>query len=296
MTPTREDFLRIQPGPTGMTANGNVMRHVVQQGETLSSIARTYSQHYHLDLDYNDFYNANRDTIVDPNNIAPGQELKFPRILRALIDHRISDLPGMVVFNDRIKHQVQIGDTAASILDQYNSQIGMHTSMDEFLRANAGIIGPKGNVSVHMPALEIPHVNPQDYERQSISDLDQTIGLRRMAKVSDEQGNISTTPVIDMHLNASHARFSGQSLTDARESARRLVLNNKMASAAVVQASDGYWITPLRGVESGGLSDDQRTLKLFISREHGSIASYVQKRPGGDSVKEHVFVQHDADI
>ena len=49
--------------------------HTVQAGETLSRIAKEY---YGDEGDYRRIYEANRDTLDDPDNISVGQKLKIP--------------------------------------------------------------------------------------------------------------------------------------------------------------------------------------------------------------------------
>ncbi len=49
--------------------------YTVQPGDTLSKI----SKHFYGNAgDYMKIFNANRDTLKDPNKIQPGQELKIP--------------------------------------------------------------------------------------------------------------------------------------------------------------------------------------------------------------------------
>jgi nucleoid-associated protein YgaU len=49
--------------------------HTVQSGETLSRIAKEY---YGDESQYRRIYDANRDTLDDPDNISAGQKLKIP--------------------------------------------------------------------------------------------------------------------------------------------------------------------------------------------------------------------------
>ena len=58
-------------------ATGREITHVVQRGETLSSIAETYLGNPHL---WPALYRANRDQIRDPGRLYPGQTLSIPEV------------------------------------------------------------------------------------------------------------------------------------------------------------------------------------------------------------------------
>lgn len=55
--------------------NPYVQRYVVRKGDTLSKIAE---QFYGDPTLYPRTFEANRDVLVDPNRIHPGQELRIP--------------------------------------------------------------------------------------------------------------------------------------------------------------------------------------------------------------------------
>ena len=60
---------------TAESPPAEVRRHVVQEGETLESIARTY---YGDEASAVSIYEANRDQIRDPKQLRPGQTLIVP--------------------------------------------------------------------------------------------------------------------------------------------------------------------------------------------------------------------------
>ena len=81
----RPDFSNVRSGsssrPEASTPTGGreTRRHTVREGETLSGIA----QHYYGDASsWPLIYEANRNTISDPDLIHPGQELHIPNELR----------------------------------------------------------------------------------------------------------------------------------------------------------------------------------------------------------------------
>lgn len=55
--------------------NAYTQWHEVQPGESLSKIAKKYYGDAAL---YNDIFEANRDTLKDPDKIFPGQKLRIP--------------------------------------------------------------------------------------------------------------------------------------------------------------------------------------------------------------------------
>jgi LysM repeat protein len=61
----------------GASASGgqNQRRYTVKSGDTLSKISREF---YGDANQYTKIFNANRDTLRDPNTISPGQELVIP--------------------------------------------------------------------------------------------------------------------------------------------------------------------------------------------------------------------------
>lgn len=60
---------------TANAANPYAQYHVVAKGESLSKIAKKY---YGDPLLYPKIFDANRDQLVDPNKIKPGQKLLIP--------------------------------------------------------------------------------------------------------------------------------------------------------------------------------------------------------------------------
>ena len=68
MTPTRED-----PSPPS-DANPYAQHYVVEKGDTLSKIAERF---YGDPTLYPRIFDANRDVLVDPNRIKPGQRLRI---------------------------------------------------------------------------------------------------------------------------------------------------------------------------------------------------------------------------
>ncbi len=65
------------PGATADETRPGEMTHVVQRGETLSSIAEVYLGNPHL---WPALYRANRDQIRDPGHLYPGQTLSIPEV------------------------------------------------------------------------------------------------------------------------------------------------------------------------------------------------------------------------
>lgn len=90
---------------------GAELRHVVQKGQTLSGIAREYSESWNLKLDYKDVYNINKDVVgSNPNLIKPGQALRIPGITTsspADTYRSISEMNGDRVASrtSRVKHE-----------------------------------------------------------------------------------------------------------------------------------------------------------------------------------------------
>lgn len=64
------------PTPAAFSGSAGGARHTVAKGDTLYSIARAY---YNGDMSkWRDIYNANRNTIRDPNRLSVGQQLVIP--------------------------------------------------------------------------------------------------------------------------------------------------------------------------------------------------------------------------
>jgi nucleoid-associated protein YgaU len=62
--------------PQPASAPAAATTYTVQQGDTLSSIARRFLGNA---SDYMEIYNANRDQLTNPDMIKPGQVLKIPQ-------------------------------------------------------------------------------------------------------------------------------------------------------------------------------------------------------------------------
>lgn len=71
MMPDRDEP---EPAPTG-TDNPYAQYYVVKKGDTLSRIAEEF---YGDPTLYPRIFDANRDVLVDPNRIKPGQRLRIP--------------------------------------------------------------------------------------------------------------------------------------------------------------------------------------------------------------------------
>lgn len=54
-------------------AAGEHQQYTIQKGDTLSEIGRRHG------VNWRDIYEANRDTVKDPDKIYPGQTLRIPR-------------------------------------------------------------------------------------------------------------------------------------------------------------------------------------------------------------------------
>jgi len=59
----------------GVGSSGSTRRYTVKSGDSLSKISREF---YGNAGDYMKIFEANRDTLSDPNQIRPGQELVIP--------------------------------------------------------------------------------------------------------------------------------------------------------------------------------------------------------------------------
>jgi nucleoid-associated protein YgaU len=59
----------------GVGSTGSSRRYTVKSGDSLSKISRDF---YGNSGDYMKIFEANRDTLTDPNKIQPGQELVIP--------------------------------------------------------------------------------------------------------------------------------------------------------------------------------------------------------------------------
>lgn len=76
-----EEYNRVDPGMGSgdltldlQVAGGGESEYTVQAGDSLSKIAA----HHGGGLTWQDIYEANKDTIHDPNLIHPGQKLRIP--------------------------------------------------------------------------------------------------------------------------------------------------------------------------------------------------------------------------
>ena len=72
-TPTRSAAPQQAPAAR---AGGGTSTYTVQQGDTLSAIAKKFLGNAN---DYMAIFNANRDQLTDPDKIKPGQVLKIPQ-------------------------------------------------------------------------------------------------------------------------------------------------------------------------------------------------------------------------
>ena len=70
-----EDKPEVADATKAAAENPYTQHHVVQKGDTLSKIAREY---YGDAMLYPKIFEANRDTLTDPNKIKPGQRLRIP--------------------------------------------------------------------------------------------------------------------------------------------------------------------------------------------------------------------------
>jgi nucleoid-associated protein YgaU len=64
-----------QPQSTPRPAQPSARSYTIKSGDSLSKIAK---QQYGNAADWQKIYQANRDTIKDPNMIYPGQTIKIP--------------------------------------------------------------------------------------------------------------------------------------------------------------------------------------------------------------------------
>jgi LysM repeat protein len=90
---------------------GNQLRHVVTSGNTLTNIAKHYSETDGFRLSWQDVYNVNKDIIgSNPNVIKPGQALRIPGITTASPKHTnrsISEMDGdrLMTRTARVQHE-----------------------------------------------------------------------------------------------------------------------------------------------------------------------------------------------
>lgn len=90
---------------------GNELRHIVSSGNTLSNIAKDYSEANGLNLTWKDIFNVNKDVVgSDPNKIKPGQALRIPGITMAdpkVTNRSISDMDGdqLLTRTSRVRHE-----------------------------------------------------------------------------------------------------------------------------------------------------------------------------------------------
>jgi LysM repeat protein len=69
--------IKVKPGAKpAAQAGGGQQTYTVQQGDTLSAIAKRFLGNTNA---YMDIFNANRDQLKDPDVIKPGQVLKIPQ-------------------------------------------------------------------------------------------------------------------------------------------------------------------------------------------------------------------------
>jgi nucleoid-associated protein YgaU len=73
-TGLRNPLRSVPLDPTGLT-HGGPRRHVVQEGETLYSLARQY---YQDDRKFVDIFRANQDVLTTPDPLRPGTVLVIP--------------------------------------------------------------------------------------------------------------------------------------------------------------------------------------------------------------------------
>jgi nucleoid-associated protein YgaU len=85
-TPDKPDFSNVQSGFTtteevigGSGGGGGTgeQTYTIEKGDTLSAIAKRF---YGKSKYWHQVYEANRDTIEDPDRIFPGQTIKLPAI------------------------------------------------------------------------------------------------------------------------------------------------------------------------------------------------------------------------
>lgn len=85
-TPDKPDFSNVQSGFTtteevigGSGGGGGTgeQTYTIEKGDTLSAIAKRF---YGKPKYWHQVYEANRDTIEDPDRIFPGQTIKLPAI------------------------------------------------------------------------------------------------------------------------------------------------------------------------------------------------------------------------
>ena len=84
---TKPDFSNVQSGSSSTAPSPSLSRptqaapsfttYTVQKGDSLSKIAK---REYGNANDWKKIFEANRDTIKDPDLIYPGQELKIPKL------------------------------------------------------------------------------------------------------------------------------------------------------------------------------------------------------------------------
>ena len=76
VNPSLNDVIADFPvDPNAATAAAQTRTYTVKPGDTLSKISKEF---YGNPNDYMRIFNANRDSLQDPNKIKPGQELKIP--------------------------------------------------------------------------------------------------------------------------------------------------------------------------------------------------------------------------
>jgi LysM repeat protein len=111
MPPTPTPTITLTPTPSHTPTPEWPKSHIIELGDTLSSIAEEFEVSIELIIAYND--------IPDPNNIPIGTELTIPQPDSELPTS--TPLPDDLVTGDKIEYVVKLGDNLESIAAQFNT-------------------------------------------------------------------------------------------------------------------------------------------------------------------------------
>lgn len=281
-------------GPRGMEARGTRFVHVVQQGQTLSSIARAYGETFPMAVTYKQVHAANRAAIgADPGRIRPGQVLTVPG-LQVTAEKIMRENPSLTTVHGLMIHEVRTGDTLSKLARHYNASFGLSMTWQDIYAANREYIGRDPGVIRSGQVLAIPGVTkpastgaPQGPAGPdpvpagtTLDSLHRKVLAVRHNVVENEDGTRADIEVMRYRFDASKAEAAGRNYTDALDMARRLFTfePERGTSYGVVKTSSGeFWVGPMQGEEvSENLDDSQRTVSHRMDRPTTAIRAFVQ--------------------
>lgn len=273
----REELHRHPAPPPGLEVHAAGLRHEVQRGDSAWAIARDYSQAFHMDIPPSALVAANQRAFAD--GLHPGERLRIPGLQErfdAFIAAEGVPVPDTV-------HEVQRGDTLASIARRYAADAGGSLTWRDLYDANRSVIGDDPHLIRPGQQLVVPGTGRDGYEvrpLQTLSQLDGELVLTRVGRVRHEAGGIEQLDILHYRANGSHAERHA-SVADAIRSARIALADGGAARSnpiAVVQVRDGSaWTVPVRGEESPYLDHTDRTLSLAYRAESREVVAVVDR-------------------